>query len=129
MSRDEPSGVTDLADRFKKHNWFLPASGDLVRILYYVYQSYKDGVVLDEPRDSSYSGASGTPANAFKNVMNIKNSSNESIFRIGAFMSSNMFFSSTEANDDSAIAITPGTGSYSSRSKSTTGYALPICMF
>lgn len=123
----EPSGVSNLDDRFKKHKWFLPASGDLMRILYYVYQSYNGGVVLDEPFDSSYNSSSGTPANAFKNVMNIKNSSNQSIFKANLFTS--YFFSSTEASDDSAVAITANTGAYSNRSKSTSASVIPVCMF
>ena len=98
-----------------------------MRILYYVYQSYNGGVVLDEPFDSSYKSSSGTPANAFKNVMNIKNSSNQSIFKANLFTS--YFFSSTEAADDSAVAITANTGAYSSRSKSTSASVIPVCMF
>lgn len=31
----------ELADRFKKHNWYLPSVGELVRIAWYFYQRYK----------------------------------------------------------------------------------------
>jgi hypothetical protein len=27
-----------LHDKFKQYNWFLPSSGELIRILYYIYQ-------------------------------------------------------------------------------------------
>lgn len=52
----EPGGegsIPDLHDNFKKHNWFLPSSGDAVRICYYMRQYFAN--------DSQFEGA-----NAFK---------------------------------------------------------------
>jgi hypothetical protein len=52
----EPGGegtIVGLADKFKKRNWFIPASGEVVRISYYMRQYYVN--------DSEYEGA-----NAFK---------------------------------------------------------------
>lgn len=48
----EPGGegkIAGLADKFKKHNWFIPASGDMVRICYYMRQYFT--------KDSEYDGA------------------------------------------------------------------------
>lgn len=48
----EPGGegsIPDLHENFKKHNWFLPASGDAVRICYYMRQYFA--------KDSEFEGA------------------------------------------------------------------------
>ena len=52
----EPGGegnITGLIDKFKKRNWFIPSSGEVVRISYYMRQYYTN--------DSEFEGA-----NAFK---------------------------------------------------------------
>ena len=47
----EPGGegnIDGLVDKFKKRNWFIPASGDLARISYYMRQYYaKDSIYED----------------------------------------------------------------------------------
>lgn len=48
----EPGGegkIIGLNNKFKKHNWFIPASGDMARICYYMRQYYV--------KDSEYAGA------------------------------------------------------------------------
>lgn len=48
----EPGGegnIEGLIDKFKKRNWFIPASGDVVRMSYYIRQYYF--------KDSEYDGA------------------------------------------------------------------------
>lgn len=42
-------GIIGLADKFKKRNWFIPASGDMVRMCYYLRQYFA--------KDSTYDGA------------------------------------------------------------------------
>lgn len=58
----EPGGegnTTGLLDKFKKRNWFIPASGDIVRISYYMRQYYAN--------DSEFEGS-----NAFELAINEK---------------------------------------------------------
>lgn len=38
----KPTNRTDLLDKFKEHNWFLPTMGELARIGYYVQAYYDD---------------------------------------------------------------------------------------
>ena len=127
----EPSGVNNLADKFKKYNWFLPASGDLTRLLYYVYQSYDTttGTASETPINSEYNGTIGEPANAFKNAISNKiPNTNISIFRAGSF-SNNTFYSSTEAGRDQVITINATNGKSSQTYKYNTYKVVPICVF
>ena len=43
----KPENVPNLADKFKEHNWFLPAAGDAYRIMFYLHCLYKDNTKLD----------------------------------------------------------------------------------
>ena len=122
----EPVGVDNLSDKFKKHNWFLPASGDLIRLNYYIYQSYKDGKAQETPVNSVYANA-----NAFYNAFESKKC-NLYKHLTGANM-----WSSTENNADNAVVIVPVqnisafTSFYNTTYKSydTSSVVIPICAF
>lgn len=127
----EPDGVNNLDNKFKKYNWFLPASGDLVRLLYYIYQSYDTitGTASEGPVNSEYNGTIGDPANAFKNAIQSKiPNTNNSIFGASIFVN-NTFFSSTEANRDQAITINGRNGKSSLTYKYNMYKVVPICVF
>ena len=116
----EPVGVSKLADKFKKRNWFLPASGDMIRILYYVYQSFNNGNVQDEPFNSKYDSSYNEPANAFANAIKLN------VLNINRM--SGYFLTSTEQNRDSNFTI----NTYSQCNywtKYSTAHVLPICKF
>lgn len=42
----KPTSSAKLNDKFKEHNWFLPASGDLVRIMYHMYKTSGDDAIF-----------------------------------------------------------------------------------
>jgi hypothetical protein len=108
----EPGGegvITGLADKFKKRNWFLPASGDMVRISYYMSQYFK--------KDSEYAGA-----DAFANAID-----NNILKKDGLLTSANagqQFLTSTEfgiKGDECLIVISSGL------SKKSSGVFVGIC--
>lgn len=91
--------ASNLADRFKEHNWFLPASGDLARIMYYSYQSYNKDTfeANDVPTNSNYGSSHSNPANAFTNAI-----------RLGVLSTmylNDTYASSTEGNRDDCIVL------------------------
>lgn len=117
----EPNAA-NLDDRFKKYNWFLPASGDLMRIQYYMYHSYStQNGVIEEP-DSKYDDSYDEPANAFANAI-----------KLGVLKTTNIVTgyhaSSTEYDRDHFICIQAARGLAQNYSKSSGTYLRPICVF
>lgn len=124
----EPN-ASNLDARFKKYNWFLPASGDLVRLLYYAYQSYKDGKAVDEPVDSIYGTSYSEPANAFANAIKLGTLKMNYLYG-GHKNSSYQMSSSTEgASGTNYITINSATGKWNPTSKGNGSYVRPICQF
>jgi hypothetical protein len=115
-----------LIDKFKAHNWFLPSSGELSRICYYAYQSYKDGVAQAEPVNSAFDSAHTDPANAFYAAI-----------RDGKMLMGDLakrtLWSSTEgsASSRNAIVINAETGVSGSvgLTKQNSNYVRPVCKF
>ena len=127
----EPGGegkINGLLNKFKKNNWFIPTSGDIIRISYYMRQFLAD--------DSVYEGS-----NAFKFAIEeriLKNSGWLTSLTNGAVM-----LSSTESGNDASkyVAVqTTGisstinegasyTGICSAAEKYDGGRLRPICMF
>jgi hypothetical protein len=108
----EPGGegvITGLADKFKKRNWFLPASGDMVRISYYMSQYFK--------KNSEYAGA-----DAFATAID-----NNILKKAGLLTSANagqQFLTSTEfgiKGEDCVTVISSGL------SKKSSGVFVGIC--
>lgn len=129
----EPSG-SGLIDKFKKHKWFLPASGDVVRILYYCYQSYKFeevngniiGKVADEPVNSEYGSSYSEPANAFANAIREGKLNLSGLYTNG----SNSISTSTETGRDEYITINSATGKWAKNHTKTSGaFVRPVCAF
>ena len=112
-----------LADKFKKYNWFLPSSGEVARILYYIYQSYKDGVAQETPVNSKYGlSYKDAAANAFYNVINL------GIFKANKFGATQGVWSSTETDQSTVVSVN-SSGTCSNTSKMTTRRVIPICRF
>ena len=121
----EPTGVVNLNNKFKKYNWFLPASGDMIRILYYYYQSYdpKTGnVSVDAPINSNYDNSYKDPANAFAKAIADKKLSTSGL-------NGSMFATSTEIDINNTSTITSYYGRINTTSKSSENYVRPICRF
>ena len=119
----EPVGVTNLDDRFKKYNWFLPSSGELARLLYYVHQSY-DGNALETPLRSRYDLTyKEDAANAFYNAISLN------VLKAGTLSGSANFSSSTEIDEKSVCSIQCERGSYTASSKGSSVKVIPICRF
>jgi hypothetical protein len=127
----EPVGVVNLNNKFKKHNWFLPASGDLLRLLYYMYQTYStyngNKQLHEKPVYSEYTNANAFYSAVKNNVIDLSNFNNNNV--------SNAFWSSTEYGRNYAIAGCYN-GKYSIMDKhqgGPTGYeqinVIPICAF
>lgn len=116
----EPTGVTNLADKFKKYNWFLPASGELARLLYYIYQSQGTDTPTNSEYNNSYKEAA---ANAFDNVIK------EKLLLRSDFIGST-FYSSTESGGDQAVSIQVSNGKCNTSMKSTSSNkVIPVCSF
>jgi hypothetical protein len=116
----EPIGINDLNDKFKKYKWFLPSSGELARFLYYINQSNGSGQPVNSSYGNSYKEAA---ANAFDNVINEKLISRSDFYNF-------TFYSSTEANEDSSVAVVTLNGKCDAKTKSSSSYrVVPICMF
>lgn len=113
----EPNGVVDLADKFKKYNWFLPASGDMIRILYYYYQSYAKGSAQNTPVNSDFEDA-----NAFANAIALK------VLSVSGL--NNTYNTSTERDMNYMATVDGNTGYVRTTSSKYTTYAVrPICRF
>jgi hypothetical protein len=118
--------ASGLLDKFKAHNWFLPSSGELLRMCYYAYQSYKDGAATATPTNSSYDGSNGDPANAFYTAI-----------KDGKLKMANLhgttpvtLWSSTETSGEkNAITVSSNNGNCSQTSKSAGATVRPICRF
>ena len=41
-----------LLDKFKEHNWFLPASGDAIRIMYYLSKTEGEDAIFKNAKDA-----------------------------------------------------------------------------
>jgi hypothetical protein len=131
----EPS-VSGLKDKFKKYNWFLPASGDVVRILYYCYQSWNGMNVMDEPTNSEIGSSYNNPANAFANALNLTKQDNNLMFSIaglsgGSNGSNYSVWSSTQNSRGYAVCVESKTGTAKTARKSTESsiYVRPVCVF
>lgn len=127
----EPNAA-GLLDKFKVHNWFLPSSGELLRMCYYAYQSYKDNTAQAEPVNSIYDSSYNEPANAF--YIPIKDAK----LKMGNFYGGNAesgttMWSSTETGSGGesrhAVAISSNNGTPEQRSKSSSGSVRPVCKF
>ena len=128
----EPETV-NILNKFKSHNWFLPSSGDIARICYYIFQSHVKGSTLpsETPSLSQFSSEAGykEPANAFYNVFN------KGIMKVGDVKES--YVSSTERDGNNAVFISMYDNSFSkygkmndSTGKYTKSYCvLPVCVF
>jgi hypothetical protein len=104
--------VDNLNDKFKKHNWFLPSSGEMYRILYY-YKWY-DNTNTTEFED----------LNAFKYVLTTNFNGNMILSNISS--STAAYVTSTEHTESMAIAAKLEgieTGKYSNKN------VRPICRF
>ena len=118
----EPT-VDGIHDKFKRYHWFLPSSGELLRMLYYVYQSQKNGNASETPVDSIYNGVDyPSTANAFyyaikEGILSVRN------------IYSDTLWSSSENGDRTAIAISAARGKWETTNKATTYRVRPICMF
>lgn len=123
----EPN-VANLAEKFKKYNWFLPSSGELIRLLYYIYHG--------SPSASISSTAFGD-AKVFEKFRNVN------FFNFDNYTTDMRFWSSTECTtggqtvDDirSALRI-PANGIYTKAACMADKYAsrsddkiIPICAF
>lgn len=126
--------ASGLLDKFKEHNWFLPASGELIRMCYYAYQSYlqdenKVAKPQKTPVNSVFGSAYNEPANAFYQAIAdgwLKMTN----FYTGNPKSGTSVWSSTETTGEkNAIFITSNDGNPSSVSKSSAYYVRPICRF
>jgi hypothetical protein len=123
----EPSGFTGensklLADKFKQRNWFLPASGDLIRIMYYIHHSYANGNAVETPANSAYDQTSKGPANAFYNAI-----------KLGVFRPANMIygydFASSTERDYYSVWTSTHSGRVSNSSKMNSMAIIPVCAF
>ena len=47
-----PTSSPKLLDKFKEHNWFLPASGDAIRIMYYLSKTEGDDAIFKNAKDA-----------------------------------------------------------------------------
>lgn len=126
--------ASGLLDKFKEHNWFLPASGELIRMCYYAYQSYlqdenKVAKPQKTPVNSVFGSAYNEPANAFYQAITdgmLKMTN----FYTGNPKSGTSVWSSTETTGEkNAIFITSNDGNPSSVSKASAYYVRPICRF
>ena len=124
----KPSGA-GILDKFKEHNWFLPSSGELLRMCYYAYQSYKDGFAQATPVNSIYDSSTPYPANAFYQA--IKDGKLKMAnFYSGNVASGSLMWSSTEQSSEKyAVAINSNNGSWEDASKSRSAAVRPICRF
>ena len=123
--------ASNLDDKFKKYNWFLPAAGDMIRILYYCYQSYGKGV-NDEPVNSTFGPGTSNPANAFSNVMTLSlDGTNVKVLQISGLYGSTPYTlcTSSEAGQDNCISVSSQNGYANSASKSSSYKVRPICVF
>lgn len=115
-----------LIDKFKSHNWFLPSSGELMRICYYAYQSYKDGAAQAEPVNSTFDSTHTDPANAFYTA--IKDGK-----MLMGDLAKRTLWSSTEGSSSSknSIVINAETGVSGSigLTKQNSNYIRPVCRF
>ena len=135
----EPGGegtIPNLNDKFKKHNWFLPSSGEAVRIAYYVRQYY-----FGDSENSDYKNPDGSYP--FDLAINDK------IFKTAGWytmqngsLSASPILTSSEYGDNAKkyVVIDPsgvspkddnsqGTGMCRGNDKSTYSTIRPICMF
>ena len=126
--------ASGLLDKFKEHNWFLPASGELIRMCYYAYQSYlqdenKVGKPQKSPVNSMFGSAYNEPANAFYQAI-ADGKLKMANFYTGNPKSGTSVWSSTETTGEkNAIFITSNDGSPSSISKASAYCVRPICRF
>jgi hypothetical protein len=117
----EPN-ASGLLDKFKVHNWFLPSSGELVRICYYMYQSYKDGKPQESPVNSNFGSSYNNPANAFYIPLRDKK------LMTTNFVGSTVM-SSTEGVRTQNMVVGTSTGKCTSNSKGSSYNVRPICRF
>ena len=47
-----PTSSPKLLDKFKEHNWFLPASGDAIRIMYYLSKTDGEDAIFKNAKDA-----------------------------------------------------------------------------
>ena len=125
--------VPNLSDKFKKYNWFLPSSGELARILYYIYQSLdrnNNGTALQTPNNSNYGlENSNEAANAFYNIFKLDKFNKTNILN-----SNNLYFSSDENSSNMSIMLncygkTNKIVKYTEGTSSNRYIIIPVCMF
>ena len=121
--------ASGLLDKFKIHNWFLPSSGELLRMCYYAYQSYKDGVAQETPVNSMYDESYDEPANAFYNAIKEGKLKMNNFYSGNAESGTTMWSSTETTGEKYAISISSNNGSWQQLSKSSSGSVRPICRF
>lgn len=106
----EPT-ASNLDDKFKKHNWWLPSSGELVRIFYYLHKTEGDIAIFNK-------------------------SIEDKVFSRDYFSSdgNDKIWTSTEMNSDMTACVKYGEGriystNYSYVAKSQKYYVRAICRF
>ena len=111
----EPVGVTNLADKFKKYNWFLPTSGELIRILYYIYHIYN-----------------GRTSSDYNDAYSFENAVAGNIITINNFIGKT-YWSSTETSSDTyaaSIQLTSSDNKYNDTADRVNNCSIiPICKF
>lgn len=110
----EPGGegkIVGLNNKFKKHNWFMPASGDMARICYYMRQYFV--------KDSEYAGADAFALAIDANILK-KNGI------LTSESGGNAILTSTEFGMNAEECVTVISSGYSQKS-SVTGQYEGIC--
>lgn len=117
----EPA-VNNLSSKFKKYNWFLPSSGELLRLLYYIHQSKG----IDSPENSNYNNSyKDAAANAFDTAIKLD------VIRRVNFTSGGDYFSSTEADTNNAVRVSYERGYATTKQKGSSNSVnvIPVCAF
>lgn len=124
----EPN-ASGLLDKFKAHNWFLPSSGELLRMCYYAYQSYKDGEAQETPVNSIYDSSYNQPANAFYRAIKDGKLIMTGLYGGNPATGTKMWSSTETSGTQQAMAFMSNDGTWEQRSKSSTATVRPVCRF
>jgi hypothetical protein len=126
--------ASGLLDKFKEHNWFLPASGELIRMCYYAYQSYlQDENRVAKPQESPVNSVFGSaynePANAFYQSIKDGKLKMANLYTGNPTSGTSVWSSTETTGEKNAIYITSNDGKPSSVSKASAYCVRPICRF
>lgn len=129
----EPNS-SNLIDKFKKYNWFLPTAGELTRAMYYIYHAYK---IKNNNSISNFNNSNLLvetikllEENNKLSLSNFISSSTKNYWTSSEINDNHVYVLSINANTDNNIYINKING-YNHNEKSTTPYnvILPICRF